>query len=257
MTRWPWLTLLLLGAVAWAQGGKPSPFLHGLPLEGELPAGVPLEKAGLRAFPRGGATVLPEVAARSGARPDDAGVLLLPSLAGLVAQDAPLPRHRQPSWVIDYDEKAFAPVWAALAADAGSTPSIDALVGFAERYVQTKSLRRAFDLASQVAKSRAGDCTEHAVFLAALLRRHGFPARVMLGVAMARIDGVLGAYGHAWVEVHDGQRWRVADAALPASIGAVYLPAGEMTDEGPSYALGLMQTVARLGFERLVLLPPR
>jgi transglutaminase-like putative cysteine protease len=105
------------------------------------------------------------------------------------------------------------------------------------------SHERAFDLASQVARKRTGDCTEFAVLTAALARAVGLPARVVLGLAVVTIDGRVKAYGHAWAEIASGDDWHVADAALLAAPGDIrYLPLGVLDDEGPGYAMG----VARL-----------
>jgi transglutaminase-like putative cysteine protease len=102
---------------------------------------------------------------------------------------------------------------------------------------------RAFDLASQVARKRTGDCTEFAVLTAALARAVGLPARVVLGLAVVTRDGRVAAYGHAWAEVAAGDTWEVGDAALAAAVDDVrYLPLGVLDDEGPGYAMG----VARL-----------
>lgn len=43
-------------------------------------------------------------------------------------------------------------------------------------HIETKDLTTAFASASEVARTRAGDCTEHAVLLAALLRARSIPA---------------------------------------------------------------------------------
>jgi transglutaminase-like putative cysteine protease len=84
-------------------------------------------------------------------------------------------------------------------------------------FIATKSLRVGYASASEIVKNREGDCTEHAVLLAALLRASGIPARVATGIAYApayagkRDVFVPHAWVHAWV---DGA-WRGYDAALP------------------------------------------
>ena len=84
-------------------------------------------------------------------------------------------------------------------------------------FIATKSLRVGYASASEIVKNREGDCTEHAVLLAALMRASGIPARVATGIAYApayagrRDVFVPHAWVHAWV---DGA-WRGYDAALP------------------------------------------
>jgi len=64
--------------------------------------------------------------------------------------------------------------------------------------VAKKSLGTAFASAKEVLTQREGDCTEHAVLLAALLRAEGLPSRVVAGLVHHE-----GAFvGHMWTEVH-------------------------------------------------------
>ena len=64
--------------------------------------------------------------------------------------------------------------------------------------------------------SQEGDCTEHAVLLAALARASGIPARVATGLVYA--DSYAGRRDvfipHAWVQAWVDGRWRGYDAAL-------------------------------------------
>ncbi len=47
---------------------------------------------------------------------------------------------------------------------------------FVNREVTKKNFSQTFASAAEVARSRKGDCTEHAVFLMALCRARGIPA---------------------------------------------------------------------------------
>ena len=58
-------------------------------------------------------------------------------------------------------------------------------------------------------KARAGDCNEHAVLFAALLRAAGIPAKVCTGLVYTRGR----FYYHAWNEVFVGE-WKTADALM-------------------------------------------
>ena len=61
-------------------------------------------------------------------------------------------------------------------------------------------------------QDKAGDCTEHAYLLAALLRANGIPARVMGGYLMAESGLVRPHDYHNWVEFYAEGAWRIADA---------------------------------------------
>ncbi|MFH1242094.1 MAG: transglutaminase-like domain-containing protein, partial [Pseudomonadota bacterium] len=63
--------------------------------------------------------------------------------------------------------------------------------------------------ALEVLRSRVGDCNEHAVLLAALLRASGIPARVCVGLVCARGR----FFYHAWNEAYLGS-WVSMDATL-------------------------------------------
>lgn len=68
--------------------------------------------------------------------------------------------------------------------------------------------------AMEVLKSRAGDCTEHAVLVVALMRAAGIPARVVDGIVIASEDGGKGVAGyHAWAEIWLGE-WIGVDATV-------------------------------------------
>jgi transglutaminase-like putative cysteine protease len=64
---------------------------------------------------------------------------------------------------------------------------------------------------ADILSSRSGDCTEHAVLLAALLRKAGLPARIAYGFLLTEA----GFIGHAWTEAYDGTRWHWLDASFP------------------------------------------
>jgi transglutaminase-like putative cysteine protease len=149
------------------------------------------------------------------------------------------PAPPKATFVIDYDAAPVAAMRAELVDRYGPAPSNAELAAFVGGAI-TPSSRRGFDLASQVASHKEGDCTEHAVLLAALARSIGIPARVAIGTLIAREDGSLGAFGHAWTEVYRDGAWRLLDAT-PVGAGVVaYVPEGLLEDEGPGYAFGLM-----------------
>lgn len=92
----------------------------------------------------------------------------------------------------------------------------DKLRRFVTDYVETKSLNIGFATASEVARTKEGDCSEHGVLLAALGRLNGLPSRVVVGLAYVPIfgkqDDIFGY--HMWTQFFIDGRWIDVDAAL-------------------------------------------
>jgi len=95
----------------------------------------------------------------------------------------------------------------------------DKLRRFVTDYVQTKSLNIGFATASEVARTREGDCSEHGVLLAALGRLCGLPSRVVVGLVYLReLAGQNDVFGyHMWTEFMVGGVWFTYDAAMRES----------------------------------------
>lgn len=97
------------------------------------------------------------------------------------------------------------------------------LCNFVQRHIQEKDLSVGFATAGEVARTRVGDCTEHAVLLAALLRAANIPSRTVSGLVY--IDQFLNQHDvfgyHMWTQAwitdrSSSGRWVDLDAALPA-----------------------------------------
>ncbi len=92
----------------------------------------------------------------------------------------------------------------------------DRLRRFVTEYVATKSLNIGFATASEVARTKEGDCSEHGVLLAALGRLNGLPSRVAVGLAYVPVFGkqedIFGY--HMWTQFFIDGRWIDVDAAL-------------------------------------------
>lgn len=93
--------------------------------------------------------------------------------------------------------------------------------------IKTKDLSVGFATASDVARTKVGDCTEHAVLLAALFRGAGIPSRCVSGLVYAdQFAGHEGIFGYhmwtqAWVRSDDEPnkgRWVDFDATLPGGV---------------------------------------
>lgn len=78
--------------------------------------------------------------------------------------------------------------------------------------VKDKNYGVGFASAGAVADSLSGDCTEHAVLLAAMARAAGYPSRVAVGFVYAPSVKQFG--GHMWTEVYANGRWHSLDGTL-------------------------------------------
>lgn len=87
---------------------------------------------------------------------------------------------------------------------------------FVRTYISTKSLDVGYASALEVARKPEGDCTEHAVLVAALGRAAGIATRVVDGLAYApNFAGKQQVFvPHAWVQAFVDGHWQSFDAAL-------------------------------------------
>lgn len=85
-----------------------------------------------------------------------------------------------------------------------------------ERWVEANMTNQDFSIgfapSSEVIETRQGDCTEHAVLLAALCRAVGIPARVAMGLVW--LDGARSFGYHMWTEVFVAGDWYAIDGTI-------------------------------------------
>lgn len=99
----------------------------------------------------------------------------------------------------------------------------EAMRAFVYEYITKKDLDVGFASASEVARTRSGDCTEHGTLLAGMLRADGIPARVVSGLIYAEeFEGRKGIFGyHMWAQAlleRDGKPvWVDLDGTLPTT----------------------------------------
>lgn len=121
-----------------------------------------------------------------------------------------------------------------------------------EKYVnqklQHKDFSTALASAGEVARSLQGDCTEHAVLLAAMLRARHIPSRVAVGIVY--IEPLAAFGGHMWTEALLGDRWVPLDATLGlGGTGAdrIKLADSSFADDGPSPMTSFLPLLHVLG----------
>jgi transglutaminase-like putative cysteine protease len=155
-----------------------------------------------------------------------------------------LDRYRGPSPFVESDDPTIV---ARARAIVGAAPTASdkvrrVLDWVAEHVVREPTLT--IPSARDVLRMRRGDCNEHAVLVAALLRAVGVPTRIVAGLAYAG-DGF---YYHAWNEVWlDG--WMSADAVFDQMpVDATHV---QLIEGGPERHVRLAEVVGRLALTRL------
>jgi hypothetical protein len=152
----------------------------------------------------------------------------LSSVGGDVKADQPTEVDRSASSMINSDDpeilKLAAEVMKA-ASDGSDKARAEAARRFVHSYISKKSLSVGFASASETARTKQGDCTEHGVLLAAVLRAMKIPSRTVSGLVYAEeFLGEKGIFGyHLWTQAWVGQgtegKWVDLDATLESATG--------------------------------------
>lgn len=146
----------------------------------------------------------------SAVRPDSP---LPPELADGNLTRPPMAADRQPNALIQSDDKLVQQLAKSiLPEERDSWKLAVGLEQLVHRRIQSKNFTQAFATAAEVAQSGEGDCTEHAVLLAALCRAREIPARVAIGLLY--VPNLQGLGYHMWNEVWIHDRWVPLDATL-------------------------------------------
>ncbi len=112
--------------------------------------------------------------------------------------------------------------------------------------VSEKNFSHGFATAAEVAQSREGDCTEHAVLLAALARACGIPSRVAIGLVYVDRSGGFGY--HMWTEVYLDGQWIPLDGIMgTGGTSAAYLKLNDSSLDGASAYSSFLSVAQVLG----------
>lgn len=124
-------------------------------------------------------------------------------------EDRDRARYLAPDRYIQSDHPAVRTIVDSVRAASGATGMAlaEELARWVSDFITRKSFGSAFAPTSEILVDRQGDCTEHSILLASVLRAAGIPARIVIGLAYG--DGYL--VGHMWTEYYAG-RWRTLDA---------------------------------------------
>ncbi len=170
-----------------------------------------------------------------------------------VAKDRPpTEQDLAASSLIQSDDPAVIEIAQSVAADETDAWQVaQALEKRVQELVDVTEFSQAIASAAEVAKSRQGDCTEHAMLLAAACRARQIPARVAIGLVYY---GQAGGFAyHMWTEVWVGDHWIPLDATLgQGGIGAAHVKVAESNlASGSGYAavLPVFEVMGRLQLE--------
>jgi transglutaminase-like putative cysteine protease len=184
------------------------------------------------------------------ARPPAPDSVAPPSLVERPATDD----DRRPNSMVQSDDPLIVLMAAEAVGDATDPREVAArLEAYVHRVIERKDFSHAFATAAEVARARQGDCTEHAVLLAALARARRLPARVAIGLVYSPSGP--GFMYHMWNEVWLGDRWTPLDATIgQGGLGAAHLKLADSNLRGASaYScfLPVAQVMGRLTLEIL------
>ncbi len=101
----------------------------------------------------------------------------------------------------------------------------EAIRNFVNHYIRSKSLGVGLASAAEVASGREGDCTEHAVLSAAMLRACDIPSRIATGLVLVdEFAGQKSIFGyHMWTQALIDGCWVDYDATLPHRFDATHI----------------------------------
>jgi len=170
-----------------------------------------------------------------------------PKEVNVPKEDRPTEADSASSAMIQSDDTLVTTMARAVAADQTDPWNI---VCAMERHVRAKirlkNYSTAMATAAEVAKTLEGDCTEHAMLLAALCRARKIPARVAIGLVYYSADQAY-AY-HMWTEVWIEDRWIPMDATLGrGGIGAAHVKFSHSSMHGASALAELLPVIQAIG----------
>jgi len=167
---------------------------------------------------RSRALEIPATNEQSVQRDGDSVLLTVLPQAGAGANDKPAPADTQPNDWLQSGASEIRRLAEEASPGAGKSDAerMRELEQFVFGYIDKKSLSVGYASALETARTRQGDCTEHALLLAALGRARGIPTRIATGLAYVEEFG--GAervfVPHAWAQAWIDGRWQSYDAAL-------------------------------------------
>ena len=121
-------------------------------------------------------------------------------------------------------------------------------------FIEEKGMSTAFASASQTARDKKGDCSEHGVLLCGVLRASGIPSRGVMGMVYVPSYGAPnGVFGwHMWSQALVDGKWIDLDATLktPYNVGHITTLTTSLSDEDFTTEMsGIIATIGNLEVE--------
>lgn len=163
----------------------------------------------------------------------------------ITAPDASLAEYLEPNSFLQSDEPEIVDLAKQGVGDA-TDPWIAAqrLEALVHRTISKKSMDVVFASALEVCRTKEGDCSEHAMLLAALCRAAGIPARVAMGLVY--VGGIFG--GHAWAEVSIDGEWYGLDGTIGHGVvDPTHVRMGVSSLKGGSFGEAMLGITRGLG----------
>ena len=149
--------------------------------------------------------------------------------------DLPTALDRKPNRFIDQNDVAIRRLASQVGLVDGQEALAKQLTREVYRWITRKDFSTVLATATEVARTRSGDCTEHAVLLAAVARARGLPARVVVGLVY--VPSLGGFAYHMWNQIWCDEAWRFFDATRSdVKCGAGHI---KVTDDALSDENGL------------------
>jgi transglutaminase-like putative cysteine protease len=121
------------------------------------------------------------------------------------------------AYIQSKDEKIVAAARKAVGSETDTAKAAARIATWVSEHITSKDLSVGYASASEVVRSRQGDCTEHSLLTAAMCRAAGIPARIALGMVYApEWRGKESIFvGHQWTQVFIDGKWYDLDATRP------------------------------------------
>ncbi len=152
--------------------------------------------------------------------------------------------YLSPSTFLQSDDPQVQSIAAAVAEDESDRWQVAlALERHVHKLIRQKDYSKALASAAEVARSLEGDCTEHAVLLAACLKARKIPSRVAFGLVY--VPSHAGFAYHMWTEAYLNDRWVPLDATQGGGgIGCDHLKLGDSNLSGADTYSDILRVVS-------------